>query len=166
MTRCKSTKQFILNLFIVPSENCKTSTRYFPVVVLLNIKYVWNTNLLKQIGRKGTYRKNYDLVANSSSMNGVTWYKKQRLHTRTGFTWPYRGNGTELELHRAQKTCNYKEIHYQCFNTESTNICTCTRKMCIILMGINKLSLLRIASSLMSVQQVQKLTADRMQQVW
>jgi len=79
----------------------------------LNTKYVCDTNLLKQIGRKGSYRKHYDLVASSSSMNGVTWYKKQRLHTRTGFTWPYRGNGTELELHRAQKTCNYKEIYYQ-----------------------------------------------------
>lgn len=62
--------------------------------------------------QKGSYRqkciRHYDLVANSSKVNGVTWYKKQRLQTRTGFTWPYRGSGTELELQRAQKTCKYQ----------------------------------------------------------
>lgn len=77
-----------------------------------NLKYKpVQENRQKQKYKKKCNR-NYDLVANSSSVNGVTWYKKQRLHTRTGFTWPYRGSGTELELHRAQKTCNH--THHYC----------------------------------------------------
>jgi hypothetical protein len=60
-TRRKSAEQFILNLFIIPSENRETSTRYAPAFVLLNIKYVWNTNLYKQIGRKAVIGKTMTL---------------------------------------------------------------------------------------------------------
>lgn len=127
MKICVQTEQIFFHVYILQGITHDSQTAHCSY---------WKPNLkykpVQKNRQKQNYRKkcnrNYDLVANSSSVNGVTWYKKQRLHTRTGFTWPYRGSGTELELHRAQKTCNQKR-HY-CSTVKLRKTCNQTHHYC------------------------------------